>query len=311
MKRVFHAAVITAVACAATITAAKADYPERPITLIVPFAAGGGTDTMARVLAQGLTESLGEEVVVVNKGGAAGTIGASALADAKPDGYTIGVLPIGPLTTQPHLRDVPYDVDSFDYICGVSSVPITVAVAQDSPFGTIKDLLAHAKANPGDLIYGSGGAGTIPEVATNYLFELAGVDVVHVPFKGGAAAATALKGGHSDLFTDTTAVIAREGFKPIGLLANQRISSAPDIPAVGEFGYEIGDWTVWRGVQVPKGVRADIRDRLENACGEAVRSDVWTQLRENLNVPFVSQDSEEFEAMVRVDFERFGQLLGD
>lgn len=291
------------------VAGAFAEFPERPVIMVVPFGAGGGTDTMARVLGPAMGKALGQQVVVVNKTGAAGTVGAADLARAKTDGYTIGLLPIGPLTTQPHLRKLPYGIDSFDYVCEAYAVPITLAVAKDSPFQTAKDLVDYAKANPGKLNYGSGGAGTIPEVATSYLFKVAGVDIVHIPFKDAAGAVTALLGRHSDMFTDTTAVIARNDLKGIGLFAEERASYTPGIPTLKEQGYDVGSWQVWGGIEVPKGVPAAIVKRLESACQDAVYSDAWKQLMEKLNFPAEFGNGAAFEKLVRSDFERFGKLL--
>lgn len=156
----------TLVAVAGFASAAvSADFPAKPVTIIVPFSAGGGTDITTRTLAAPMAEALGVEIVVKNTAGAGGTIGAAETARARADGYTIGMMPVGPMTTQPHLRALPYGPESFDYICQAYSAPSSLVVRQDSPFKSFQEMLAHAKANPGDLNYGVQAVGSIPHVA--------------------------------------------------------------------------------------------------------------------------------------------------
>ena len=163
----FIRASISAIVAAAGLTTAvaAAEFPAKPVTIIVPFSAGGGTDITTRTLAGPMAEALGIEIIVKNTAGAGGTIGAAETARANADGYTIGMMPVGPMTTQPHLRKLPYDPDSFDYICQAYSAPSSLVVRKDSAFNTLQDMLDYAKANPGELNYGVQAVGSIPHVA--------------------------------------------------------------------------------------------------------------------------------------------------
>lgn len=158
---------VTALAAAAGVAsvATAADFPAKPVTIIVPFGAGGGTDITTRTLAGPMAEALGADIVVKNTAGAGGTIGAAETARARTDGYTIGMMPVGPMTTQPHLRELPYGPESFDYICQAYSAPSALVVRADSPFGSLEEMLAHAKSHPGKLNYGVQAVGSIPHVA--------------------------------------------------------------------------------------------------------------------------------------------------
>ena len=154
--------LVAAALLAAPAGTSAADYPSRPVTVIVPFPAGGSTDSMARAAAREFEDILGTNVAVTNIGGGAGTVGTAQLARARPDGYTIGVVPAAPLINQPHMRETPYSIADFDYICQLFYSPQALAVKPDSPFSTLAEVVDYARAHPNELTYGTPGPGSLP-----------------------------------------------------------------------------------------------------------------------------------------------------
>lgn len=291
--------------------ALAAEYPERPISIVVPFGAGGSTDLMNRGLANEMSKVLGQPVVTVNVAGAGGTIGAARVANAKNDGYTIGMLPVGPLTTQPHLLKLAYGADSFDYVCLVYSNPQAVIVRADSPFKTVADLVAYAKQNPGKLNYGSAGVGSVPHLAVVALAKATGIEVVHVPHKGDADNMTSLLGGHVAMFVSHTAVLSTHSQKvrAIGLMATKRMTEFPDLSTLAEQGLPALSFDVWGGLAVPKGTPQPVIAAIENACRSGTSSESFRTLLVTLQTPFNYMDNKAFSTFVTAEFERNGRLV--
>jgi tripartite-type tricarboxylate transporter receptor subunit TctC len=291
---------------------ATAQYPDRPITLLVPFGAGGTTDVIARSLGAALEPALGQKVVVINKDGAAGVIGTTELARSKADGYTIGMIPVGPLTTQPHLRELSYGVDSFDYICQAYSNPQVLIVPTDSPYKSLKDLVADAKAKPGQIRYGSSGPGSIPHLAMLDFARKAKIDLTHVPGKGEADAFRSMLGGTVIGFPVHTGFISANAdrVRPLALMASQRRSEFADLPTFKEAGFDVS-FDVWGGLVAPKGLPADARSKLEKACTAAQASDSYREQQTKLKMPPVSTAGKAFAEFVRAEFDRNGQIIKD
>ncbi|MBU2285699.1 MAG: tripartite tricarboxylate transporter substrate binding protein, partial [Gammaproteobacteria bacterium] len=200
MKRLVTCLMTLALAMSATLTYAQDDYPSRPIRIIVPLAAGGGTDVLARVIALKLATKLGQPVTVENRGGAAGNIGAEAVFRAPPDGYTLLFTQPAPLAVNKSLYGkLSFEPEQFVPISLVSLQDIMLAVNPAMPAKTVPELIAYAKANPGKLNYGSSGAGSAPHLAAELFKSMAKVDMVHVPYKGSAESMTATLGGQVDL----------------------------------------------------------------------------------------------------------------
>ncbi|MCL4748106.1 MAG: tripartite tricarboxylate transporter substrate binding protein [Burkholderiaceae bacterium] len=302
----FAGCVITSVAG----VVAAAEFPTKAMSIVVPFGAGGSTDLMTRALAIEMGKSLGQEVVVVNKAGAGGTIGTAEVAAAKNDGYTIGMLPVGPLTTQPNLRRLPYGADSFEYVCLVYSNPQALLVRKDAPFRNVLDLVAYAKKNPG-MKYGSSGAGSVPHMAVVAFAQATGIDVVHVPHKGDSDNLTSVLGGHITTFVTHTAFVASnaDSVRALGLMAPKRLKEVPDLPTFAEQGAPALNFQVWGGLAVPKGTAAPVVARLEKACQAAVASDAFRGQLAKLNTPEAYMGSKEFGAFVLAEFDRNRDLL--
>ncbi len=298
---------------AAANSANAAGYPERPITMVIPFGAGGGTDAFGRGLAAEMSKLLGQQIVIQNIGGASGTIGTTKVAGSAKDGYTIGLIPIGPLTIQPHLLKLPYSVDSFDPICMIYSNPQAVIVRSDSPFKNTPEMIAWAKQNPGKLLYGSSGVGTIPHLAAAALVKAAGIEAVHVPHKGDADNMVSLLGGHVMMFVSHTAVLASHAssVRSLGLMAGGRLKEYPDLPTLAEQGAPALNFDVWGGLFAPKGTPPAVVTALENACKQGTSSDTYRKLLISLQTPFNYMDSAAFTKFVNAEFERNARVAAE
>lgn len=251
--------------------AALAEYPTRPITAIVPFPAGGSTDLMGRAAAQEFTRILGVDMPVTNVGGGAGTVGTAQIARARPDGYTIGVIPAAPLINQPHMRDTPYSIEDFDYICKLFHSPQALALAPDSQFSNLAELVDYARENPGELTYGSPGPGSLPHLAMELFLEETGVQIEHVPFQGDGPGVTALMGNHIDMYMAIFSNVGQYELDAVAIFTDERVASAPDLPTSIEQGFTTtASW--WGGIFAPAGLPDEVRATLEDVCAQVADS---------------------------------------
>jgi tripartite-type tricarboxylate transporter receptor subunit TctC len=258
------ALVVAGVACAQD----AAPYPDRPIRVIVSVPAGGGVDTVTRLVAQKLQERLGQPVVVENRGGAAGNIGAEAVANAAPDGYTLLATPPAPLVSNAALyKKLKFDPDAFEPVALMSLSPNVLVVHPDLPFKSAQELIAYAKANPGKLRYASQGNGTTSHLTTELFQRLTGTQLLHVPYRGTAPALNDLIGGHVDLmFVDVTAVLPlQQGGKArvLAIAARERLASdLPEVPTFEEIGLTGFFSAAWNAIAAPPGTPHAITVRL-------------------------------------------------
>lgn len=291
--------------------AAAQEFPARPLSIVVPFGPGGTTDMLARGLGAEMSKVLGQPIVVVNKAGASGVIGATEVANATKDGHTLGMLPVGPLTTQPNLRRLAYGPDSFDYVCLVYSNPQLLLVRADAPFKTFGELVAHAKQNPGKLNYGSSGIGSVPHLAVVALAKAAQIDVFHVPHKGEADALASILGGHITMFVSHPTFLTAQGDKlrALFVMAPKRLADHPNLPTLAEQGGPPLNFEVWGGLAVPKGTPGPVVAALENACRIGTASEGFRKQMENLQTPVKYLDGKSFASFVAAEFERNGRLL--
>jgi len=311
MNKTIAASIAAGVLAAAPLLAAAQAFPSRPLSIVVPFGAGGTTDVLARVLGEEMGKVLGQSVVVVNKVGASGTIGTIEVANAAKDGHTLGMLPVGPLTTQPNLRKQPYGPDSFDYVCMVYSNPQLLLVAADAPFKTYADLVDYAKQNPGKLNYGSSGIGSVPHLAVVALANAAKVDMFHIPHKGEADALASILGGRIAMFVShPTFMTAQAGkLRALFALAPARLPDHPAVPTIVEQGGPPLSFEVWGGIAAPKGIPAPALAALEKACKAGTSSEAFRKRMETLQTPVKYLDGKAFGEFVRSEFERNGRLL--
>lgn len=254
------------VATAAWRPAQAQAYPDKPLKLIVPYPPGGNTDIVGRLYAQKLAERLKQPVVIDNRGGAAGTIGAAAAAKSPPDGYTLVIGDAGSLViatlANPNLPYAP--LKDFVPISLVSSVSIVVCVRPDSPIRDMADLIARAKAQPGKLTLGTAGNGSPPHLAYALLTSMTGIQLLHVPYRGGAAATTAAIGGEVDVMIDGTALAQVKGGRLRAIaVTGPRLTALPEVPSIGETvkGFE---FTNWWGMLAPAGTPAEVARRLND-----------------------------------------------
>jgi tripartite-type tricarboxylate transporter receptor subunit TctC len=248
-----------------------ADYPAKTITMIVPYGAGGITDTMGRITAAEMQKTLGKKIVVVNKTGAAGTIGMTDTARARADGYTISMIPAAPLAIQPHLRKLNYDLNSYTYICQTFDSPIVLAAKPDSKFSNFADVIEYAKAHPDELTYSSAGAGSLPQISMVRVLKNVGAKMRHVPMAGDAGAITAALGGHVDVAIIAATSVIGKDVKNIAVFADKRADQLPDAPTAKEVGYDY-EFSLWGGVIAPKGIPEEAVTALSAACETAVAS---------------------------------------
>ena len=269
MKRIAIASILTL----AGAMPALAEYPEKPVEIIVGYAAGGGTDVMARTIAQFLETELGGSVVVKNEPGAGGQIGFTNTAKAKPDGYTLGTFNLPAAFALTLDRNAGYDTGSFTYLANFVDDPNTVVVAADSPYQTLDDLIAAATEAPGAITMGLSSLGGNDHFAAIMLQDDTGSEFTLVPFKGAALARTALMGGH--IAAGTMALSQTTGFgdemRVLAVLSDERSEFAPDVPTAAEQGVDIRMSSL-RGIVAPAGLDPEVQDKLETAL-ERVNED--------------------------------------
>ena len=257
-------------------TPARAAYPERPINLIVAYAAGGGTDIVARLLAPHVERQLGEgaRIVVQNKSGAGGAIGFTELANAAPDGYTIGMINTPTVLTIPIERKAPFTWQSFDLIGNVVDDPSNFSVLAETPIRTLADLVAHAKERPGALGVGTTGVGSDDHIAMLMFQRAAGVQMTHVPYRGSSEVRTAVQGKHIAVAAINIGEAlqyqkAGTPLRNLGTMSVTRTALAPETPTFREQGFDIVLASL-RGVAAPKGLPADVREKLVGAFARAI-----------------------------------------
>ncbi|NBW24534.1 MAG: tripartite tricarboxylate transporter substrate binding protein [Betaproteobacteria bacterium] len=298
---------------------ARADdkYPSKPIMWICPYGAGGNADSRSRQVAKIMAEILGQPILIDNKAGAGGNIGTEMIARAKPDGYTIGMGNFAPLAVN-HALFKKLNFDPFNDITPITLIergPLILMVRADSPYKTVKDVVAAAKASPGKLSYASGGIGGTHHLS-GALFEYsAGVDMIHVPYKSGAAGATDLMGGQVEMMFEQmyAAMPSVKGgrLRALAITSKTRSPLLPDLPTMAEQGYPEVEVLNWQGLVGPKGMSADLVKLLNAACNKALKD---PDLREKM----LSQGNEigggtpeQFAALIRAEAPRWGKVVRD
>ncbi|MCA0303286.1 MAG: tripartite tricarboxylate transporter substrate binding protein [Proteobacteria bacterium] len=262
-------------ATAAAADAQTAPWPGKPITFLVPFAAGGPSDALARVLARGLTAELGQQVVIENKGGMGGLVGVTALAKAPADGYTIGMNATGPTAIAPFmLATMPVEDKDLALLTPIALVQMVIGVSPRLPVNTVAELIAYAKANPGKVNYGSSGPGGISHLAAELFRSAAGIDIVHVPYRGAAPAVQDLLAGQVQMAVLDVGVllphIKAGNVRPLAVPSRTRSGLLPDVPTTAEAGLPTVLSDNWYGLAAPAGVPAPVLDRIHAATVKAL-----------------------------------------
>jgi tripartite-type tricarboxylate transporter receptor subunit TctC len=300
-------------ALAAPAAGAQDAWPTRPIRIVVPLAAGGGTDALARVIALKLADKFGQPATVENRAGAAGNIGAEAVFRAPADGYTLLFTQPAPLAVNKALYGkVPFDPEQFTPIALVSLQDIMLAVNPKVPANNLQELIAYARANPGKLNYGSSGAGSAPHLAAELFKSMAGVDMVHVPYKGSAESMTATLGGQVDLtfFAFSSALPnAKAGkLRAIAVGGRKRNPALPNVPSISEAipGYLATSWTA---MVAPPGTPAAIAHKLQQAMAEVTKlPDVQARMLEAGDEVFESSPAQMAD-FLKQETQRWGNLI--
>jgi len=280
--------------------ARAAGYPERPITFICPWPAGGTADVTMRALCVAAAKPLGQTIVVENKTGASGMLGLKAMAAAKPDGYTVGQIPIS-VTRFSQLGTVQLDpLKDLTYIARVSGQTFGIAVPSSSPWKTVKDLVADAKAKPGKLTYASAGIGGATHVGMEEFLMVAGAQMNHIPFKGGSEALQALLGGHVDALIDSSSWAPHVQSGKLRLLATlgaKRTNDFKDVPTLKEAGYDVVV-DAPNGIGAPKGLDPAVAARLREAFKVAAASPEFTAACDKIDAPLMYLDGPDYEKYV-------------
>ncbi len=280
MQRRTFLATTTATAASLLATQAGAQgpapaWPAKPITFLVPFAAGGPSDALARVLARGLTAELGQQVVIENKGGMGGLVGVTALAKAPADGYTIGMNATGPTAIAPFMvPNMPVEDKDLALLTPIALVQMVIGVSPRLPVGSVAELIAYARANPGKVNYGSSGPGGISHLAAELFRSAAGIDIVHVPYRGAAPAVQDLLAGQVQMAVLDVGVllphIKAGNVKPLAVPSRTRSGLLPDVPTTAEAGLPTVLSDNWYGLAAPAGVPKPVLDRVHAATVKAL-----------------------------------------
>ena len=277
-RHALTAAAGALMALSITAPAAAQTFPAKPITFVVPFAAGSATDQLARAIGQSITNDTKQAVVVDNKAGASGMIAAAAVAKAAPDGYTLLAGASTTLTLNPAIRNnLPYDpVNSFTPLGLVADMGLVLLVNNDVPVRTLKELVAQAKAAPDKFSYGSFGTGSSVHFGGEMLKSVTGMRMMHVPFNGSSPSLTALMGGQVQVAVDTvvasTPLLKAGKVRAIAALGPQRLELLPDVPTVAESGYPGFDMGTWFAFLAPAGLPAPVQRKLEKALADVMAS---------------------------------------
>ena len=300
-------------ACAFAAAAANAAFPDRPITMVVPYAPGGSADAVARLLAQHIGTKLGTSVIVENRAGASGTIGASYVAKVPADGYT-RLYDATPYSINPHLfPKMPYAANALQPLSLVLLAPNMVIVPANSPFKNINDLIAKAKAQPGKLNFASGGSGTVQRLAAELLRQQLKLDMVHVPYKSGGPAIADVIGGQVDFMFSTMAasypLVSGGKLRALAISSPERAKRLPDVPTVAETvipGYEVYEWN---GMFLPAGTPAAIAGKLQQTLVEVLKEDAVRQRLEDLGAKAVGSTPAEFATFLGKEDAKWGEVV--
>lgn len=294
---------LTLVAC--NKKASADGYPKKGITMICPWGAGGGTDAVLRAICGAAEKQLGQTITVENKTGGAGAIGHAAIKDAKPDGYTVGMITFE-LNSLPQQGLIDFTYADYDPLIRVNADAATLTVKADAPYNTVQEFVDYCKKNPGKVSIGNSAPGSVWHIGAGLLAEKTGIDVKHVAFEGAAGAVTALAGGHIEAVSVSLAEVKSQldagNVKVIGIMDEKRPANYPNIKTFKEQGFDITYFT-WRGLALPKGVDPKIKQTLVEAFAKAEADPEFVATAAKLNLNLAYQDPAEFGAFLKTNFE--------
>ncbi|TMH44270.1 MAG: tripartite tricarboxylate transporter substrate binding protein [Betaproteobacteria bacterium] len=312
MKKLLSGAALVLAALAAG-TSLSQNYPTKPVRIIAPFAPGGGTDFIARLLAQKLTERLGQQVIVENKPGAGGNLGAEFAVKSPPDGYTL-LLIAGSYTVNPSLYKLSFDpVTDISPIVQLSQGPFVVAVHPSVQAKTLPELIDYARKEPDKFSYASAGSGSITHLASELFLEMAKIRMVHVPYKGtGPALNDTIAGNTQVIFGSvaTTLQFIKSGrLRGLAVTTAQRIAAAPELPTVAEAGVPGYQVVLWHGLVAPKGIPAPIVQRLNQAANDALKGKDVADVLASDGVTPAGGSPDQFREVIRNDIARWSDVV--
>jgi tripartite-type tricarboxylate transporter receptor subunit TctC len=306
--------VLLLLACAVA-TGAAAEYPDKPIRLVVPQAAGSATDTVARILGAELAKELGQQVVIDNRPGGALTLGLDLTAKSEPDGYTVCMGPIGALAITRHMvAKLPYDIErDFQPIAVVTRGHLLLAVSPTVPFKSVAELVDYAKANPGKLLNASSSNGSPGHVGGELFKYMSGTDIVHVPYRGGAAAINDLIAGRVQLMFESLNSIAPHAksgtVRALAVSGARRSPGFPDLPTIAEAGVAGYEAPTWSGVIAPAGVPRPIIDKLNAGINKAIASQIFRDRFAEIGDEPAGGTPEEFAELIQKDSTKWAEVV--
>jgi tripartite-type tricarboxylate transporter receptor subunit TctC len=309
------AALLAAIAvCIAADISAQQNYPAGPMRIVVPFTPGGGTDILARLIAQKLNESWGQPVVVDNRPGAAGTLGTAFVAKSVGDGHTLLIVPAGYAGNPGLYKKLPYDhTRDLAPVSWLASGPLTLVVHPSLPAKSVKELIAFARARPGEINFGSSGAGTLPHLSAELFNSMSGIKMVHIPYKGAGAAVTDVMAGRVPVYfmniLQSVSLIKAGKLRALGVTTPQRTPIAPDIPSIAEAGLKGYDMTNWYGLLAPA---ATPREAIVKLNAEVVRILKLPELTSRLaddGMTVVASSPERFVEFLARETDKFTRVI--
>jgi tripartite-type tricarboxylate transporter receptor subunit TctC len=309
-------AVICALATALVLTSAAQaqEYPSRPIRIIVSFGPGGGADIVGRILGQAMSDRLGQPVVIENRPGAGGTLGNEAVAQADKDGYTLGIMTAGQIIAAVMNKSLRYDTrTAFDPVSQVATASLIIATRPDFPADTVQDLIAAAKTNPGKIAFASPGFGATQHFTGELFKQVAGVDMLHVPFRSSPEAISALLGKQVDVLFDTVSAVLGQvqsgQLKALAVTGKERFPAVPNVPAANESGLLPGyDVTTWYGVFAPRGTPPDVIAKLNRTLDDALRDEAVRARLTTAGVVVQGSSPEAFGAFMEGEYARWDKV---
>jgi tripartite-type tricarboxylate transporter receptor subunit TctC len=305
---------LVVLAALAPATRAQDSYPSKPVHILVPFTPGGAVDIVARTLADELGKRWPVNIIVDNRPGAGGTIAADATAKAAPDGYTLAVVASGHPIAPFLFRKLPYDVfTDFTALTLLGNAPNLAIVRADSPIRSIPDLIAAARAKPGQLSYGHSGNGTSAHLAAELFKAMAKIDIVSVPYKGGVPALNDVLGGHIPLgfnnLPESLAMIRSKTLRALAVTTATRWPLLPDVQTFDEAGVKGYDTGVWWALLGPAGLPGDVKAKISRDAADAMKSPVVKERFEMLGAVPAGSTSDEVAALIRADYEKWGPVI--
>jgi tripartite-type tricarboxylate transporter receptor subunit TctC len=310
LKRLFVFVVLALLVGAASAQS----YPSKPVRVVIPWPPGGSNDVVGRIVTQKVGENLGQQFIVDNRAGAAGSIGADVVAKAPPDGYTLMVHSTSHVGNAHLYKKLPYDtLKDFTGVALLAAQPGALTIHPSLPVKTVKEFIALAKARPGTINYSSSGNGSAPHLSMELLVAMTGIKIVHVPYKGGAPQVTALVSGETQasLATVSTVLVHVQSgrLRALGVSSAKRSATMPDVPTIAEAGVPGYEMSPWIGVFVPTGTSKELIAKLNSEINRALKAPDVSNLLSSNALDALGGTPEEFDARIKADYEKYAKLI--